>query len=398
MPESRAPIPFIDLAAQQRIIRGRIDAAIARVLDHGQYIMGPEVAELERQLAAFAGAKHALSCASGTDALLIAMMAWGVKPGDAVLCPAFTYTATPETIALLGATPVFVDVDASTFNVDPLELAAGIDAARYAGLRPVGLITVDLFGLPADYPAVRAFAHEHGLWVLADAAQSFGASLGGSRAGTFGDVTATSFFPAKPLGCYGDGGAIFTDDDRLAEIMASIRLHGRGADRYDIVRIGVNGRLDTLQAAILLEKLAIFGDELAARQRVAQRYTEGLADALAVPAVPAGAQSAWAQYTIRVPGNRRGPLAKALQAEGVPTNIYYPRPLHHQTAYRDYPISGDGLPVAERLSQEVLSLPMHPYLVADVQDWIIASVRRALLLSPFLGGEDVALSAPARGK
>jgi dTDP-4-amino-4,6-dideoxygalactose transaminase len=378
MLETRAPIPFIDLAAQQLIIRPRIDAAIARVLDHGQYIMGPEVAELERQLARFTGAKHALSCASGTDALLIAMMAWGVKPGDAVLCPAFTYTATPETIALLGATPVFVDVDEATFNVDPRGLGAGMAAARRAGLHPVGLIAVDLFGQPADYPALRSFARDHGLWVLADAAQSFGGSLGGARVGTFGDITATSFFPVKPLGCYGDGGAIFTGDDGLAEVMASIRLHGKGADKYDIVRVGVNGRLDTLQAAILLEKLAIFEDELAARQRVAQRYAEGLAGVVAVPQIPAGAISAWAQYTIRVPAQQRAGLAKALQADGVPTNVYYPRPLHHQTAYRQYPVSGNGLPVSEQLSRDVLSLPLHPYLGLDDQDWIIQAVRHAL--------------------
>ena len=376
MADARAPIPFIDLAAQQRLIRPRINAAIARVLDHGQYIMGPEVAELERQLAAFTGAKHAISCASGTDALLIAMMAWGVKPGDAVLCPAFTYTATPETIALLGATPVFVDVDERTFNVDPAGLSAGIDAARRAGLRPVGLIAVDLFGLPAEYPSVRAFARDNGLWVLADAAQSFGAAQGGARVGTFGDITATSFFPAKPLGCYGDGGAIFTDDDGLAEVMASIRLHGKGADKYDIVRVGVNGRMDTLQAAVLIEKLAIFEGELAARRHVAQRYADGLVGVVAVPAVPAGAQSAWAQHTIRVPADRRAEIAKALQADGVPTNIYYPRPLHHQTAYRHYPISGAGLRVSERLSQEVLSLPMHPYLSEDDQDWIMESMQR----------------------
>jgi dTDP-4-amino-4,6-dideoxygalactose transaminase len=397
MADARAPIPFIDLAAQQRLIRPRIDAAIARVLDHGQYIMGPEVAELERQLADYTGAKHALSCASGTDALLIAMMAWGVKPGDAVLCPAFTYTATPETIALLGATPVFVDVDEATFNIDPAGLEAGIEAAQHAGLRPVGLIAVDLFGLPADYPVLRSFAREHGLWVLADAAQSFGASVGGKRVGNFGDVTATSFFPAKPLGCYGDGGAIFTDDDRLAEIMASIRLHGKGDGKYDIVRVGVNGRLDTLQAAVLIEKLAIFDGELAARQHVAARYTAALADLVAVPTVSGGAQSAWAQYTIRVPAERRSGLAKTLQADGVPTNVYYPRPLHHQTAYRHFPVAADGLAVSERLSREVLSLPMHPYLSEADQDRIVESVRSALLLSPFLGGEDVARSAKRDG-
>ena len=382
MTEARAPIPFIDLAAQQRILRPRIDTAIARVLDHGQYIMGPEVAELERQLAAFTGAKHALSCASGTDALLIAMMAWGVKPGDAVLCPAFTYTATPETIALLGATPVFADVDEHTFNVDPAGLAAGVDAAQRAGLRPVGVIAVDLFGLPADYPALRAFARDQGLWVLADAAQSFGASQDGQRVGTFGDITATSFFPAKPLGCYGDGGAIFTDDDHLAEIMASIRLHGKGEDKYDIVRVGVNGRLDTLQAAVLIEKLTIFEAELVARQRVAARYTSGLAAVVALPDVPSRHVSAWAQYTIRVPAERRAAVAKALQADGVPTNIYYPRPLHHQTAYRHFPVSGNGLSVAERLATEVLSLPMHPYLSEADQDWIVGIARRVFSSPP----------------
>ena len=379
MTEARTPIPFIDLAAQQRIIRQRIDAAIARVLDHGQYIMGPEVSDLERQLAAFTGAKHALSCASGTDALLIAMMAWGVTPGDAVLCPAFTYTATPETIALLGATPVFVDVDEGTFNVDPSGLEAGVAAARRAGVRPVGLIAVDLFGLPADYPSVRAFARDHGLWLLADAAQSFGASQGGVRVGTRGDITATSFFPAKPLGCYGDGGALFTEDDALADIMASIRLHGKGADKYDIVRVGVNGRLDTLQAAILIEKLAIFEAELAARQRIAARYTEGMADLVAVPQGASGSTSAWAQYTITVPADHRAAIAKALQADGVPTNVYYPRPLHHQPAYRSYPVPPSGLPTAERLATEVLSLPMHPYLSRGDQDRVIDGLRKAVV-------------------
>ncbi len=375
---ARVPIPFIDLAAQQHLIRERIDAAIARVLDHGQYIMGPEVAELETRLARFTGAKHAIACASGTDALLIAMMAWGVGPGDAVLCPAFTYTATPETIALLGATPVFVDVDEHDFNVDPAGLASGMAAARREGLRPVGMIAVDLFGLPADYPAIGSFAREHDLWVLADAAQSFGAVLGDKRTGTLGDITATSFFPAKPLGCYGDGGALFSDDDRLAEVMASIRLHGKGNDKYDIVRVGVNGRLDTLQAAILIEKLAIFEDECAARQTIAARYAAGLADVVSVPMAPDGSTSVWAQYTIRLPADRRAAVAKALEADGVSTNVYYPRPLHHQTAYRHFPISGNGLPVSERLSAEVLSLPMHPYLSKADQDWIIASLRRSL--------------------
>ena len=376
----RAPIPFIDLAAQQHRIRTAVNAAIARVLDHGQYIMGPEVAALETALAEFTGARHALSCSSGTDALLMAMMTKGVGPGDAILCPGFTYTATPETIALLGASPVFVDVLADTFNVDPKGLQAGLDAARRAKLKPVGVIVVDLFGLPADYTALETFAKDNGLWVLADGAQSFGAAQGAKKVGTFGDMTATSFFPAKPLGCYGDGGAIFTDSQEVAEHLDSIRLHGkgRGADKYDIVRIGINGRLDTLQAAILLEKLAIFEDETAARQDVAQRYGAGLADVAVVPEIPEGSTSVWAQYTLRVPAAKRAQIIEALKADGVPTAVYYPRPLHHQTAYKQYPVAGNGLPSSERLSQEVLSLPMHPYLSKDDQDHIIASVRRAL--------------------
>ena len=379
-PSGRAPLPLIDLEAQQRRIRPAVDRAIARVLDHGQYIMGPEVRELERQLAAFTGARRALSCSSGTDALLMAMMARDVGPGDAVLCPGFTYTATPETIALLGATPVFVDVDERTFNIDPAKLEQGLDAARQAGLEPVGIIAVDLFGLPADYSAVSAFGKANDLWVLADGAQAFGATTGNRRVGTLGEITATSFFPAKPLGCYGDGGAIFTDDDELADAMDSIRLHGKakGGDKYDIARIGINGRLDTIQAAVLIEKLAIFEDEVRRRQAVAARYAAGLAGVTEVPVVPDGASSVWAQYTLRVPPARREAIARALKAEGVPTAIYYPRPLHHQEAYRDFPIASGGLAVAERLSQEVLSLPMHPYLGEDDQDHVIAAVKRAL--------------------
>jgi dTDP-4-amino-4,6-dideoxygalactose transaminase len=369
---------FIDLKAQRDRIRVELDAAMARVLDHGQFIMGPEVAELERLLAAFTGARHAITCASGTDALLIAMMSKGVRPGDAVLCPAFTYTATPETIALLGATPVFVEVSQTTFNVAPERLEAGLAAARDAGVRPVGIIAVDLFGLPADYDAIGAFAEANGLWVLADAAQSFGASWRGRRAGSFGDVTATSFFPAKPLGCYGDGGAIFTDDDALADVMRSIRLHGKGADKYDIVRLGVNGRLDTLQAAILIEKLKIFPSEVVARRQIAERYSQGLHGYVAVPATSNEAESAWAQYTIRVPSAQRDDLASALAVCGIPTQVYYPRPLHHQPAYIHYPVGECGVPVAERLSLEVLSLPMHPYLSSDEQGQIMSAVRDAL--------------------
>jgi dTDP-4-amino-4,6-dideoxygalactose transaminase len=378
------PIEFIDLKAQQRLIRARVDAAIARVLDHGQYIMGPEIFELERQLSHWTGAKHSLSCASGTDALLIAMMAKGLGPGDAVLCPAFTYTATPETIALLGASPVFVDVDGESFNLAPQQLKAGLDAAQNAGLTPRAIIAVDLFGRPADYVAIADFAKEHGLWVLADAAQSFGASSSRQRVGTFGQITATSFFPAKPLGCYGDGGAIFTDDDTLAEVMKSIRLHGKGDDKYDIVRIGVNGRLDTLQAAILIEKLAIFADEIVARQRVALRYSQALtsqgkaSSPVRLPLADNATASVWAQYTIQVPAEKRTAIAAAMKADGVPTQIYYPRPVPAQTAYDHYPVAQGGTVQSQRLSREVLSLPMHPYLDEASQDRIIASLLRAV--------------------
>ena len=375
-----APIAFVDLAAQQRRIRPAIDAAIARVLDHGQYIMGPEVAELERRLSAFCGAKHSISCASGTDALLIAMMALEVKAGDAILCPGFTYTATPETIALLGAEPVFVDVDPVTFNIDPAGLGAGVDMAKRRGLRPVGVIAVDLFGLVANYPAIDKFAADYGLWVMADAAQSFGAKADGRHAGQFGRVAATSFFPAKPLGCYGDGGALFTDDDELATVMRSIRLHGKGdgPDKYDIVRIGVNGRLDTLQAAILIEKLAILEDEMAARDAVASRYTYALSHLVVTPLVQPRATSAWAQYTIRVAGGRRDAVRARLDAAGIPTMVYYPKPLHYHAAYSHYGIAGNGLPVSERLPADVLSLPIHPYLEPDVQDRIIGTLVEAL--------------------
>lgn len=373
-------LQFTDLKAQQAAIRGRIDKAIGRVLDHGQYIMGPEVVQLERELAQFGGARHAISCSSGTDALLIAMMALNTGPGDAVLCPAFTYTATPETVALLGATPVFVDVDPTTFNIAPEGIAAGLEAARAHRLKPAGIIAVDLFGCPAPYDALLPLTAAEGMWLLADAAQSFGAKQGGRRTGTLAPVTATSFFPAKPLGCYGDGGAIFTDDDHLAGVMDSIRLHGKaqGGDKYDIARIGINGRLDTIQAAILIEKLAIFPDEIVKRQLVANRYDAGLAGVAVTPKIPQGSDSVWAQYTIRVPAHRRSALAGDLKAAGVPTAVYYPRPVHHQTAYRHYPIAVGGLPVSEQLSTDVLSLPMHPYLGAEQQRYIVECVCAAI--------------------
>jgi UDP-2-acetamido-2-deoxy-ribo-hexuluronate aminotransferase len=372
-------IPFIDLGAQRRRLGKSIDDAVARVMNHCQFINGPEVTQLEAALAAFSGARHVVTCASGTDALLMVLMARGVGRGDAVLCPSFTFSATGEAVALTGATPVFVDVDEATFNMDAASLTRGIAAARKAGLKPVGVIPVDLFGQSADHDAVAAIAEAEGLFVLDDAAQGFGASYKGRKLGTFGLATATSFFPAKPLGCFGDGGAIFTDDADLAETLRSIRVHGQGADKYDNVRLGLTGRLDTLQAAILIEKLKIFEDEIAVRNRVADRYARGLGNLVTVPRLASGCSSVWAQYTIRLPGGtERDGFAAALKAQGIPTAIYYARSMHQQTAYREFPVAEGGLPVSERLSEDVISLPMHAYLDEATQDRIIATVRGAI--------------------
>ncbi|HEY5306855.1 MAG TPA: DegT/DnrJ/EryC1/StrS family aminotransferase [Pseudolabrys sp.] len=371
-------IPFIDLAAQRRRLGDTVDAAVARVLGHCQFILGPEVRAFEAELAKFCGVKHAVTCASGTDALVLALRARGIGPGDAVICPSFTFCATAEVAALVGATPVFVDVDAATFNIDANGIAGAVAAAERAGLTPKAIIPVDLFGLPADHQAVAAAAEKAKLFILDDAAQAYGATYNNRRLGTFGHATATSFFPAKPLGCYGDGGAVMTDDDAMADVMRSLRMHGHGADKYDNIRIGLASRLDTMQAAILLEKLKIFPEEIEARDRVARRYGEALADVVITPSVPAGSSSVWAQYTIRVSGGQRDTFAAALKAEGIPTAIYYPIPLHRQQAYKHYPIGDGGVAVSDRLAAEVISLPMHAYLDEPTQDRIIAAVRRAL--------------------
>lgn len=373
-----APIPFIDIAAQRARLGARIDEAVARVLTHCRFINGPEVTEFEHQLAAFAGAKHAVACSSGTDALAMILMAWGITAGDAVFCPAFTFCATAEVVPWVGATPVFVDILEDTFNMDPASLEAAIAVAKQKGLTPKVVVPVDLFGQPADMDAIEAIAKAHGLKVLCDTAQGFGATWNGRRTGSFGDATATSFFPAKPLGCYGDGGAVLTDDDDLLPILKSVREHGQGVDKYENVRLGMTGRLDTIQAAVLLEKLAIFEDEIAARQRIADRYNAALADVCTVPAVDPRASSVWAQYTIRLPHGVRDDLAAALQKEGVPTAVYYRIPMHRQPAYAQYPAAGNGLPVCEKLAGEVISLPMHPYLDEAAQERVIAAVRRAL--------------------
>jgi dTDP-4-amino-4,6-dideoxygalactose transaminase len=371
-------MPFIDLEQQRLRLGDRIGRAIDRVLAHGHYIMGPEVRELEESLSAFCGAKHTLTCSNGTDALGLILMALGVEPGDAVFCPSFTFAATAEVIVWLGATPVFVDVHQDRFNMDPTSLEAAIRTAKAHELDPVGVMAVDLFGQPADYDAIEAVCAAHDLWLVSDGAQSFGASYKGRNVGTMGVATATSFYPAKPLGCYGDGGAIFTDDDELAGLIRSLRVHGQGADKYDNVRIGLNGRLDTLQAAILIEKLRIFPDEIADRNRIACRYSAELESVARVPELIERATSVWAQYTIGVPAARRDALASALKARGIPTAIYYPVPLHRQTAYRGYPVAGNGLPVSERIAHEVISLPMHPYLTESDQDRVIDAVKAEL--------------------
>jgi dTDP-4-amino-4,6-dideoxygalactose transaminase len=376
MPE-RA-ISFIDVVEQRRRLGKRIDDAVARVLTHCQFINGPEVARLEADLAAFSGARHVVACASGTDALLMVLLAKKVGPGDAVICPTFTFCATGEVVALLGATPIFVDVDETTFNIDIASLKSGIVVAKKQGLRPRAIIPVDLFGQPADHDAIAAVAAAEGMFVLDDAAQAFGATYKGRRLGTFGLATATSFFPAKPLGCYGDGGAIFTDDTELADTLRSVRVHGQGSDKYDNVRLGVTGRIDTVQAAILIEKLSIFPDEIAARDAAARRYNDGLGHVAIVPRVAPDCTSVWAQYTIRLPNGGRDALASTLKAQGIPTAIYYPKSLHQQTAYRNFPVAAGGLPVSEKLSTEVISLPMHAYLDESTQERIIEAVRAAL--------------------
>ena len=371
------PIPFIDVAAQRRRLGRAIDDAIVRVLGHCEFIQGPEVHALEAELAVFCGARHAIGCASGSDALLLVLMAWEIGPGDAVICPSFTYHATAEMVALLGATPIIADVKAETFNLDPESLECAIAEARRLGLKAKAVIPVDLFGLPADHDAIAAIAAAHGLKVLDDAAQAFGATYRGRKLGALATATATSFFPAKPLGCYGDGGAVFTDDDALAARVKSLRVHGEGIDKYDAARIGITGRLDTVQAAVLLEKLKIFPEEILARQAVAARYADGLADVATVPRVGNESISVWAQYTIRLAPGRRDELAATLKAQGVPTAVYYAKPLHRQTAYRHFPVVG-GVPASDALAEEVISLPMHAYLDQPVQDRIIAAVRRAL--------------------
>ena len=369
---------FIDLGTQLEHIRASVNERIKTVLDHGSFILGPEVKELEKKLATYAGAQYCVSCSSGTDALLMILLAYHVGPGDAIFTSPFTFIATAEVIALLGATPVFVDIDPVTFNIDPDKLRKAIHDIKN-GIKPTptfpdkltakGIIGVDLFGLPADYDAINAIAHDSNLFVLEDAAQSFGGMYKGKMVGNLTESAATSFFPAKPLGGYGDGGAILTNNKELADKMESIRVHGKGQHKYDNVRIGINGRLDTLQAAILLAKLEVFEEEIEKRQKVAARYSEGLKNVVQVPCIPEGYKSAWAQYSVL--SDRKEELMKHLQKAGIPTAVYYPLPLHLQSAFAYVGYKTGSMPVSEEVSHKIFSLPMHPYLDESDQQRII---------------------------
>jgi len=374
---AQKPMDFIDLKAQQQAILPGLLERIKVVLAHGQYIMGPEVRELEAGLAAYVGVKHAISCSSGTDALLMPLLAYGVGPGDAIFTTPFTFIATAEVIQLLRATPVFVDIDPRTFNLDPAALEEAVTGLanhpRTASLKPKGIIPVDLFGQPADYDRINEIAGRHGLFVLEDAAQSFGATYKGRRAGSLAAVAATSFFPAKPLGGYGDGGAVFTDQDDLAAVLRSIRIHGQGRDKYDNVRLGINGRLDTLQAAVLLAKLEIFNLEVQARQEVAGRYREALEGVVQVPYVAPECTSVWAQYSVL--SERRAELQPRLAEAGIPTAVYYPLPLHLQGAFTALGHQPGDFPRSEAAAARIFSLPMHPYLTKADQERIVRVLR-----------------------
>ncbi|MBI1251483.1 MAG: aminotransferase class I/II-fold pyridoxal phosphate-dependent enzyme [Alphaproteobacteria bacterium] len=366
-------IAFIDLQAQRARIADKIDAAVLRVVAHGQYILGPEVKTLEQQLAAFCGAAHCVANGNGTDALALPLMVWGLDKGDAVFCPAFTFAATAEVVPWVNATPVFVDIDRDTYCMDPQSLEAAIEGVvREGKLRPKAVIAVDLFGQPADYPAIAAICAKHNLKLIADSAQGFGCTLNGKHPMHWADCTTTSFFPAKPLGCYGDGGATLTNSADEADVMRSFAVHGQGVDKYDNVRIGMNSRLDTIQAAILLEKFAIFEEEIVLRNAIADRYAALLQGAVTTPQVIKGGVSTWAQYTIE--SDERDALAAHLKTRGVPTAMYYPRPLHLQTAYQSFPIGAGGMANTEAAAHRVLALPMHAYLSPETQDVIAEAV------------------------
>ncbi|THD77160.1 MAG: DegT/DnrJ/EryC1/StrS aminotransferase family protein [Phenylobacterium sp.] len=380
------PIPFIDLQTQRKRLGQPLEDAILKVVRSGAYIMGPEIAEFEAALAAFGQAPHALSCGSGTEALVLPLMAWEIGPGDAVFCPSFTFAATAEAMPLVGASPVFVDIDPATYNLDPASLDAAIEAVKREGkLTPKAVIAVDLFGQPADYPAIARVAQKHGLKLIADSAQGFGCTLAAHHPIHWADVATTSFFPAKPLGCYGDGGAVLSKDARFHDLLVSLRVHGQAVKsdiegktfehdpKYLNVRVGMNSRMDTIQAAVLLQKLAIFADEIDARNRVADRYADGLGDLVSVPKVIQDGVSIWAQYTIEL--EDRDGLVAHLREQAIPSAVYYPIPIHKQGVYSGYPVAPGGLPVTEAKAARVISLPMHAYLTEDDQDQVIAAIR-----------------------
>ena len=366
---------FIDLSKQQSLIREKVNQRISKVLDHGRYIMGPEVYELEESLAAYLDIKFCLTCSSGTDALLIPIMAKEIGPGDAVLTTPFSYIATAEVIKLVGATPIFVDIDPETYNINPQLISAGVEEAHQKGLDPKAIIPVDLFGQPANYIEIKKYAIKYDLFVIEDAAQGFGGAINDRKACTFGNVASTSFFPAKPLGCYGDGGAIFTNNEMLYKEMKSIRIHGEGKDKYDNIRLGLNGRLDTIQAAVLLEKLVLFSDEIIKRNRIATYYSSNIPDAFKKPYISKGALSSWAQYSLLSKSNGvRNIVLKHLESKKIPSMIYYRIPLHLQTVFNDLGYKKGDFPVSENIAERIFSIPMHPYLDKSRQDMVIEAL------------------------
>lgn len=371
-------IPFVDLKSQYVRLQRRIAARIDQVLEHGAYIMGPEIHELETRLSKFCNVKHAITCSSGTDALMLGLMAYDIGPGDAVFTTSFTYFATAEAIALLGATPIFVDIDRHTFNIAPERLEEAIERTKYAGeLNIRGILPVDLFGLAADYDQIEQIANRYDLFVLEDAAQSFGGTYKNRACGSLGDVSATSFFPAKPLGCYGDGGAVFTDDDALAEKIVSLRIHGMGSDKYDNVRIGLNARMDSIQAAVLLAKLEIFADELKLRQSIAKRYDIALNGLVDTPFIPDGLSTAWAQYSVL--SEHRETMIDALSENNIPTQVYYRVPCHLSKAFAHLGCRLGDLPVTENIAARIFSLPMHPYVQREFPDQVASILQQAAL-------------------
>jgi dTDP-4-amino-4,6-dideoxygalactose transaminase len=370
---------FIDLAKQQSIIREKLENRILTVLNHGKYIMGPEIKELEEKLEEYVGVRHCISCSSGTDALLISLMARNIGPGDAVLTSPFTYIATAEVISLLGATPVFIDIYPKTYNLDPAGIDQGVEFAHKQGLYPKAIIPVDLFGLPARYRIIHEQVKKYDLFILEDAAQGFGGSIRGQKACSFGHISITSFFPAKPLGCYGDGGAIFTNDDELAEVLRSIRVHGGGANKYDNIRIGINGRLDTIQAAILLEKLAVFQSETDMRNKVAEYYKANIPSNLISPYTPKDYTSSWAQFSLVAESKKyRDVIITYLKSKNIPTMIYYHTPLHLQKVFAGMGYARGDFPISEDISDRIFSIPMYPYLEKSNQDLICEALHEVV--------------------